>query len=551
MSHSGPQPPQPGPQGQPQFGGHPQGGQQQYGQPQPGQQYGSPQYQPSAGGQQYGTQHYGGQQYSGPLYGSAPNQTQAQVPSFITANATAIKHGAIAGAAMYGIALVTGLLTMFLALLAKDKLSAGEIFASLVIAAGNVFGSGTVSSFGTDSHFTMATYMTGAIIVGLAVFFILRKIRQGKAFDSAAGFWLATGTSWVVVYLLHVVVGLLGSLGAENVRPGYGLAFLTSFMVVLAIMGLYQIFHVEARGLVSMWLLRIREVLPYAFYLMLAHGVIMLLAILIETIVAPSYGIPSGGTVKGGVVLAALFALGDLVLGGPALVVGLPFTDEPIDFSLFSVFPAWLTIITVILGLGAGVAIALWMSKKLPPAPFIRTGVIAGVFFVIAIYAIIFARLSLVGLISSGPISPLAILVYPLWGVAIELISRFAGPIMSTMKAGASASAPSQFGAQQFGGQPGYGQQPQFGHQNGAQPQFGQPGQPQPGQQRYGQQPQYGPQPQYGQQPQFGSQPAGGQQTHFGQPQPGRPQPGQPQGGQPQPGRSQAGDNPPNPPAQQ
>ena len=89
-------------------------------------------------------------------------------------------------------------------------------------------------------------------------------------------------------------------------------------------------------------------------------------------------------------------------------------------------------------------------------------------------------------------------------------------------------------GQPQVGAQPQQGQQAPFGQpgqpQYGTAPQQGQQGQPQFGAQQQGQRPQQAPFGQPGQQ-QFGGQPQQGQQAPFGQP--GQPQPGQQQYGQP------------------
>lgn len=552
-------------------------GNQPYGQQQP-PQGGYSQPQPQQGGygqqpqQQWQQGQYQQQQPQASLYGApsgaAQNVQQVQVPSVLQNNKDALKSGVIAAAAYYGTSIVAALVIVGIAFMAAPSGAAGGFgmfIGSMFVLAGAGFGGGLAGSAksGSDSGWFSSVEASGAGSLGMVLltaaiasafvaYFVVKKTRKSASLNGVIGWALAVVSGAISLVLIHVVLGLIGTLGMSpndnvSLRPTYGFAIIGALLAMALVFGIYQLYRLEANNTISLWLLRVREVLPYLGLAYLAAGVVLIIHLLL-VFASSSYGF--GGPGGGAATFALLFMLlGHVLVAAPALLLGTPInlyasadTSYAESTTIYSGSPGWVTAVTVVLTIVAIVLVGYLASKKLPAAPFIRTGMFAVVFFLSGVLTMIVIGVggdmkgsSSVGMDvfanGYGTVSGVLVLAMLLWGVVVELVSRYAGILFSQAQVAVQqASASGYQGPSQFA----QGQQQVFGD-GGA-----------PNQQQYGQGQQYGaaPMPQQGQQYTGGhAAPQPGQQGDNALPQPPE---------QTQPDSNEGGGEqlPPPPPAQ-
>lgn len=500
---NGQQPPQQGggqgqPYGQPSH--QPQGGQQP-----PQWQQGQAQ-QPPAQGQPEGFN----QQTSlyGAPSGAAQNVQQVQIPSVIEQNKDAIKSGVIAGGVYYAASIVVALIMVSLIFLsAPYSLGGFGVFVGLMFLLGGAgFGSGAATSVTASSSsewFTGAdaaaggslgfVFLTAGIIGAFAAYFVVKAVRKSKPLNGIIGWGVAVVSGALALLILHVVFGLIGTLGLSfydtvSVRPSYGFAILGALLAMVLIFGVYQLYRIAPDSTIKLWLARLREVLPYLALTYLAAGVVLLIHLLLTAVAQPG-GSSSGSGIDASFFASIIFLIGHVLVLAPALLIGVPVQmyatgdmTHAQSMTAYAASPGWVTAVTILLTLAAAAFVGYVASKKLPAAPFIRTAMFGIVFFIAGIITMIVSGIGgnatadnlpgVGGFLGKGSIaiSGVLVLVMALWGVVIELISRFAGIALSQAKvAVAQASESGYQGPSQFD----QGQAQVLGN-TGA----GQPGQP-------------------------------------------------------------------------
>ncbi|MDO5727890.1 MAG: hypothetical protein Q4Q03_08200 [Bowdeniella nasicola] len=432
---------------------------------------------------------------------------QVQIPAVVQENREALKSGVIAGLSFYAIGLIVGLILTSIAFIEAYNAPGGfGVFIGMVfLIAGTSFGSGIAMKASNSSELGSIldsssnasgsaglVFLTVTIIAAIAVYYAMKITRKGEKFRSPVGLAMAIVSAALTLILLHVILGLIGTLGLNestavvdaSVRPTYGFAIFAAFVIMALTLGIYQLYRISHHGVVNLWLLRVREVLPYLALAHLFAGAVvfihMLLSQLYYDVLRPTE-----------VIFTLLFGLGHIIVLAPALLFGVSLNAGGSEFtggssSIYAFAPGWVTAITIILTIVAMVAVGFIASKRLPAAPFIRTGIFAAVFFIAGLIIMLFqgvhasgtgdlpgvgSALASIRINASG----LLILVMLVWGVVIELISRYAGVVFSQAQvavAQASESGyqgPSQFaqGQQQVfgaGGPPQPGQAPMPGH---------------------------------------------------------------------------------------
>lgn len=492
----------------------PQGGNgQPYGQPQPqgghGQQYGQqPQGAPAPQGWQQGQNQQPQTSLYGAPSGAAQNVQQVKIPSAIEQNKDAIKSGAIAGGVYYAASLLVALVMVSLIFLsAPYSLGGFGVFVGLTFLLGGAgFGSGAATSVTADSNSEWFTsvdaaaggslgfvFLTAGIVGAIAAYFAVKATRKSQPLNGIIGWAIAVVSGALSLLILHVVLGLIGTLGLSfydtvSVRPSYGFAILGALLAMVVIFGVYQLYRISPDSTIKLWLARVREVLPYLGLTYLAAAVVLIIHVLLTVLALPG-GPSSGSGMDASFFAALIFLIGHVLVLAPALLVGVPVemyaagdTAHAQSVTAYAASPGWVTAVTILLTLAAAAFVGYVASKKLPAAPFVRTAMFAVVFFIAGIITMIVSGIggnatadNLPGVGSflgkgSVAISGLLVLVMALWGLVIELISRFAGIALSQAKvAVAQASQSGYQGPSQFD----QGQAQVFG--NGGAPQPGQP----------------------------------------------------------------------------
>lgn len=386
-----------------------------------------------------------------------------QLPPVVTQNADALKTGAITGALTWVAAFIIGIIAAII-MAASSSGPFGGFGAAvglMFLITGMIFGGGahvssSLGGLGDAGGNASFTLLTGTILVGVAAYFILKKLRKDKPFGPLVSWAMTTAAMWLTLYLMHVILSLIGSLFMSNeymsIRSGFGFAIFATLMLSVIVTGLYEIMRIkEGSTPLKLWLIRAREALPFLALTMLGSGVALAIVLLLGT--AADNG-SMGQAFVGGIVL-----LGHLIFAGPAALVGTPlvFSESSKSFgslsaSLYSLAPVWVTLIGLLLALVLLGFLAYRVSKTLPPAPFVRTGVFAAVFAIAGIIALIFTSVSggtsgseLRGLLpltsGSAGMSFLTVFVYALWGAAIDLVARFVIPLAMPKLKEAAATA--------------------------------------------------------------------------------------------------------------
>lgn len=385
--------------------------------------------------------------------------SSAQVPPILSKYSDAIKSGAITASLMWVTALVVGLLGLLLLM----ALSGGpgpfnaSFIALLFIAAGMSFGGGVHMSgggplFGDQAAHASIVVLTGTIIVSIVGYFILKKLRKNRPFGSLGALVAGIVSLWLTLCLMHLVLSAIGSLFrtggslAITMRSGFGFPVVAIFLIALVLCVVYEINRITVADTpLKLWGIRAREAFPFLTYTMLGTGLITLVVLVLG-------GLSTGelrSTGVGGGFATAIFALGHLFFAGPGLAIGSPMTfSSPgagfgsYSAGLFSFLPAWASLISIVAALALLFGLAVYLSRKLPPAPMIRTGVFAVVFAIAGIIAMILTgisgelgileELNALGVNGFGSgrmgMSFILVFVYALWGAVIDLVARFVVP---------------------------------------------------------------------------------------------------------------------------
>ncbi len=449
-----------------------------------------------------------GQQPAANPYAYAPQQRR-QRPQ--TPTTQAVRHGIILGGVTYGVALVIALVIFLIMLTQTQAPQVMEamyfIFgiANLALGGGitlNASAGGVPLAVGSLS--LSLPFVTGLLIVALAVFFLVRALRQGKRFETTKTFLLTIVIAVITATGIDIILGLGFSPNMSANLPGplanvvsgearLGMSFagvaLSLLFVYLITVGLYQLYRLNPETPAQVWALRSREALPALGWLHTGAFVILTILYFVYTLVK---GAPFGTTLVIFLLLAGFFFLaGPALLAGAPLIVQTPpemlssllkavsLPDVPggtphdadalaaisgisgqhasskgsMATTIYSMLPGWAVLVVILATLGLLVAIAMYVGRSLPPAPMTRTALFVGVFTAAGMAAMLFCQF---GLIATTPVTgrfqmigvhlgTSAVIAFIGWALALELISRYSHEIAHAVEQGVTANAPATF----------------------------------------------------------------------------------------------------------